>query len=150
MIFAAEMYRAHQDHGRRGPTFLGLRRTSEVGRAVGAVAAAMAELGYAEREICGMRVALEEALINAVKHGHGGDPAKEVRVRYAVSPDEALVAVEDQGPGFDPGRVPDPLAPENLEKPSGRGLLLMRHYLTEVRFNGRGNAVTLRQVRSVP
>jgi serine/threonine-protein kinase RsbW len=129
---------------------LGIRRTSEVGRPIGAVVAAMAEHGYAERDICGMRVALEEALINAVKHGHGGDPAKEVRVQYAVSPQEVLVAVEDQGPGFDPGQVPDPLAPENLEKPSGRGLLLMRHYLTEVRFNGRGNTVTLRQRRSAP
>jgi serine/threonine-protein kinase RsbW len=60
---------------------------------------------------------------------------------------EAVVAAM-QGDGFDPDAVPDPLAPENLEKPSGRGLLLMRHYLTSVDFNEKGNHVTLCRCRS--
>jgi serine/threonine-protein kinase RsbW len=54
-----------------------------------------------------------------------------------------LVEVEDEGPGFDPGQVPDPTAPENWDKPSGRGLLLMRHFTTWMRYHGRGNRVTL-------
>jgi serine/threonine-protein kinase RsbW len=113
-----------------------------------AVAAAMADEGYTERDIFGMRLALEEALVNAIKHGHRGDQTRRVRVRYHVSGAEALVHVEDEGPGFDPDRVPDPLAPENLERAGGRGLLLMRAYLTSVRYNDPGNAVTLCQLRS--
>ena len=61
---------------------------------------------------------------------------------------DILVKVEDQGPGFDPGQVADPLAPENLGRESGRGLLLMRSFLTCVRHNERGNRVTLCQRRS--
>jgi serine/threonine-protein kinase RsbW len=64
-------------------------------------------------------------------------------VRYAVGPEEVLGEVEDEGPGFDPERVPDATAPENLEKSSGRGLLLMRRFTTWLRYHGRGNRVTL-------
>ena len=120
----------------------------EVAAALDAVVAAMADEGHAERDIFCVRLALEEALVNALKHGHGYDPAKEVRVRFRVTADEAVVEVEDQGEGFDPAAVPDPLAEENIEKSSGRGLFLMRHYLDEVRHNERGNAVTLRKRRS--
>jgi serine/threonine-protein kinase RsbW len=58
------------------------------------------------------------------------------------------VVVADQGPGFDPCQVPDARADENLERPCGRGLLLMRSYMTRVRFNGRGNVVALFKERS--
>jgi CheY-like chemotaxis protein/anti-sigma regulatory factor (Ser/Thr protein kinase) len=129
---------------------LGIRTPAEAESAVGAVAAAMTKEGYPARDVFAVRLALDEALVNALKHGHGYDPAKEARVRFAVTADEAAVQVEDQGPGFDPSLVPDPLAEGNLEKGSGRGLLLMRHYLDEVRYNGRGNAVTLRKRRSGP
>jgi serine/threonine-protein kinase RsbW len=113
-----------------------------------AVVSAMAAAGYPERDVFCMRLGLEEALANALKHGHGGEPGKRVRVRYRVGPGRTLARVQDQGPGFDPGAVPDPLAPENLEKPCGRGLLLMRSYLTWCRFNPKGNRVTLCQSRS--
>jgi serine/threonine-protein kinase RsbW len=112
------------------------------------VIAAMAREGYAEADLYGMRLALTEALANAVKHGHRGDPAKLVRVRYQVTATQALVEVEDEGPGFNPGRVPDPLEPENQLHLGGRGLLLMRHYLTWVRHNERGNGVALCRRRS--
>jgi serine/threonine-protein kinase RsbW len=108
-----------------------------------AVAAALAREGYAERDVFGMRLALDEALANAVRHGHRGDPTKRVEVRYRVTAAEALAEVEDQGEGFDPGQVPDPRAPENLERLGGRGLLLMRASLSWVRYNARGNVVTL-------
>ena len=123
-------------------------RAAEIGRVADAVVAAMAAAGYPDRDRFAVRLALEEAVANAVKHGHQGDPAKRVRVGYRVRADRVLVAVEDQGAGFDPRRVPDPRDPENLDKPSGRGLLLMRSYTTWLRFNERGNRVTLCRARS--
>ena len=125
-----------------------VRTTSEMPPVLEAVVAAMRAEGYGGRDCFGMRLALEEALVNALAHGHGGDPSRQARVRYRVSADEAVAEVEDEGPGFDPQAVADPLAPENLERPSGRGLLLMRHYLTSVTFNERGNCVTLCRRRS--
>jgi serine/threonine-protein kinase RsbW len=115
---------------------------------VAAVTAAMPAWGYSERDVFAVRLALEEAVVNGLKHGNAGDPAKEVRVRYRVTAEEVVAEVVDEGPGFDPDQVPDPRALENLERPGGRGLLLMRHYVTEVRYNDRGNAVTLRHRRS--
>jgi serine/threonine-protein kinase RsbW len=103
----------------------------------------MEATGYPPSDCAGMRLALEEAVVNALRHGHRFDPAKQVRVRFRVDAYEALAEVEDEGPGFDPDSVPDPTAAENLDKPSGRGLLLMRHFTSWVRFHGRGNFVTL-------
>ena len=125
-----------------------VRAAAEIGRVADAVVAAMDAAGYPDRDRFAVRLALEEAVANAVKHGHQGDPAKRVRVCYQVRPDRVLVEVEDQGAGFDPRRVPDPRDPENLDKPSGRGLLLMRSYTTWLRFNARGNRVTLCRARS--
>ncbi|HEY7310201.1 MAG TPA: ATP-binding protein [Gemmataceae bacterium] len=123
--------------------------TTELPRIIEPVVAAMTEYGFSDKNLFGMRLALEEALVNAIKHGHRGDTRLVVRVHYQVTPKQALVTVEDQGPGFDPGSVADPLAAENLERPCGRGLLLMRHYLSWLRYNERGNAVTLCCRRSV-
>ena len=120
----------------------------EVAPTVEAVITAMAAAGYAEKDLFAMRLALGEAVVNGLQHGNQGDRARRVSVRYRVGPEQALVEVEDQGPGFNPDDVPDPLAPENLERPCGRGLLLMRAYLTWVRYNDRGNAVTLCKDRS--
>jgi len=111
--------------------------------AVEKVAALMDAAGYANRDIFAVRLALEEAVVNAIKHGHQGDTSRPVRVRYLVDADEVLLAVEDQGPGFHPDDVPDPLDPENLERACGRGVFLMRHYMTWVKYNERGNCVTL-------
>jgi serine/threonine-protein kinase RsbW len=107
------------------------------------VVAAMAELGYPSKDIFGARLALEEAICNGIKHGHQHDRSKVVEVRYCSRADHLLLEVEDQGPGFDPSQIPDATAPENLERPSGRGLLLMRHYAAWVRYNRKGNCVTL-------
>jgi serine/threonine-protein kinase RsbW len=133
-----------------GPTLLALRSPPELVPVLHVVVAAMAAQGYPARDIFGMRLALEEALANALKHGHGYDPARVVRVRCRVTAEQALAEVEDEGPGFDPGLVPDPLADANLGLPSGRGLLLMRHYLSWVQFSQRGNRVTLCRRRSGP
>ena len=112
------------------------------------VVAAMVEHDYSERACFEVRLALEETLVNGLRHGNGGDPSKRVLLRYRVCAEEVLVEVEDEGPGFDPSAVPDPTAVENLLKPSGRGLLLMRHCMTWVRYHGRGNRVTMCKRRS--
>jgi serine/threonine-protein kinase RsbW len=125
-----------------------VRAAAEIGRVADTVVARMAAAGYPDKDRFAVRLALEEAVANAVKHGHRGDPTKRVRVRYQVRGDRVLLEVEDQGAGFDPRRVPDPLDPENLDKPSGRGLLLMRSYATWLHFNERGNRVTLCRARS--
>ncbi len=95
-----------------------------------------------------VRLALEEALINAVKHGNQLDPNKKVRVVYRVVRERFDIIITDEGPGFDPQDVPDPTALENLERPCGRGLLLMRHYMSEVVYNSRGNSVRMSKVFS--
>jgi serine/threonine-protein kinase RsbW len=112
------------------------------------VVTGLTELGFSDKDRFSVRLALEEAIANALKHGNGGDPARGVHVRYRADRREFLVEVEDEGTGFDPAAVPDPRAPENLERPGGRGVFLMRHYMTWVRYNARGNTVTLCKHRS--
>jgi serine/threonine-protein kinase RsbW len=97
-------------------------------------------------EVFSIKLALEEALINAIKHGNQMDRAKKVRVLYRVSPYHFEVEVKDEGSGFDPSDVPDPTAVENLERPCGRGLMLMRHYMTEVAYTSTGNCVVMSKV----
>jgi len=97
-------------------------------------------------EVFSIKLALEEALINAIKHGNQMDRAKKVRVLYRVMSYRFEVEVVDEGPGFDPSDVPDPTAVENLERPCGRGLMLMRHYMTEVVYKGGGNSVAMSKV----
>jgi serine/threonine-protein kinase RsbW len=102
---------------------------------------------YAEPEIFGIRLAVEEALVNAIKHGNALNPSKKVRIAYHVRAEHFEIVVADEGPGFDPEEVPDPTAPENLERCCGRGLMLMRHYMSEVAYNRRGNSVRMRKLR---
>jgi serine/threonine-protein kinase RsbW len=99
--------------------------------------------GYSRKETFGVRLALEEAMANAIKHGNRGDPSKEALLRWRVTAACVQAEVQDQGAGFDPEAVPDPLAPENLERPGGRGILLMRAYMNSVRWSARGTCVTL-------
>jgi serine/threonine-protein kinase RsbW len=98
---------------------------------------------YGEADIFAIKLALEEALVNAVKHGNKLDPAKVVKVQYHVTEQRADITIEDQGPGFNPAGLPNPTDDENLEKCSGRGILLMRAYMSSVVFNPSGNKVTL-------
>ncbi len=103
---------------------------------------------FTEKEIFGIRLALEEALTNAMKHGNNLDKSKKVHVAYGVGPERFDIRIMDEGPGFDPQEVPDPTAFENLERPCGRGLMLMRHYMNEVSFGPRGNAVLMSKLRN--
>lgn len=90
-----------------------------------------------------LRVALAEALANAIIYGNRLDPGKTVDVRVVVTPSLLTVHVADQGDGFDPALVPDPTIPERLEEEDGRGLFLIRQLVDEVRFNDRGNAICM-------
>ena len=89
------------------------------------------------------RVGLTEAIANGVLYGNGQDPAKKVRVELHFEDLGIRVRVTDEGRGFDPATVPDPTLPENISKPTGRGIFLMRALMDEVRFNSSGNSVTL-------
>jgi serine/threonine-protein kinase RsbW len=105
------------------------------------------ELDFPPRDVFGMRLALEEALVNAIKHGNGMDPAKSVRVSCLINDGMVHVEIEDEGPGFDVSDVPDPTAEENLERPCGRGIMLMRAFMSKVEYNSKGNRLTLEKVR---
>jgi serine/threonine-protein kinase RsbW len=98
---------------------------------------------FSEMDIFSIKLALEEAIVNAIKHGNQMDRNKCVRVAYRVELHRFDVMIVDEGPGFDPEDVPDPTAPENLERPCGRGLLLMRHYMSDIRYVGTGNTVVM-------
>ena len=127
-----------------------LSRSEEVIPLMEAVVRQMDEHGYNPRDRHHLRLGLEEAVVNALRHGNGGDPRKRVVVSYYVCSAAVLAEVKDAGPGFDPGAVPDPTADANLDKPGGRGLLLMRRLLSRVCFRGRGNRVLLCKYPSAP
>ena len=108
---------------------------------------ALQATAYTETDIFAIRLALEEALVNAIKHGNQMDPGKRVFVAFRVTPEKFHVQITDEGPGFNPEDVPDPTAPENLERPCGRGLLLIRGFMTSVEYHGKGNVVIMSKVR---
>lgn len=105
------------------------------------IMAALERCGYDADTIFAIKLAFEEAVTNAVKHGNHFDPAKRVFLRWYVDPDRVVLMVRDQGCGFCPAAVPDPTADENLERPSGRGIMLMHSYMTRVLYNPAGNEV---------
>jgi serine/threonine-protein kinase RsbW len=105
------------------------------------------DLEYPARDVFGVRLSLEEALVNAIKHGNRMDPAKVVRIDCRIESDIVRVVIEDQGPGFRPDAVPDPTAEENLERPCGRGIMLMRAFMSLIEYNATGNRVTLEKRR---
>jgi len=104
---------------------------------------------FGERDIFSIKLALEEALVNAIKHGNQYDRNKKVEIAYQVTAERFIIRITDEGDGFDPADVPDPTAVENLERPCGRGLMLMRHYMTEVDYNKSGNSVQMSKIFKV-
>jgi serine/threonine-protein kinase RsbW len=108
-----------------------------------AVLKEVSRLGYGESLLFAIKLSLEEGLNNAIRHGNGLDPRKKVRLDYEVDSDRVVIEIADEGPGFDPQNVPDPTADENLEKPSGRGIMLMRNYMDEVRFSMDGRQLRM-------
>lgn len=115
----------------------------EIRRAEDAVLGAAAACGYGEHDRFAIQLALEEAISNAIRHGNCCDPCKRVIVEYLVDPDAIRISIEDEGGGFRPDTVPDPTRDENLDKPYGRGVMLMRVYMSEIHYNPSGNRVTM-------
>ncbi len=112
------------------------------------VLAAVDRFAYPEASRFAVRLSLEEALVNAFQHGHRGLPAETaLEVTYAVGPERVDISIKDQGPGFVPVAVPDPTAEENLDLPSGRGLMLMRAFMSSVDFAEGGTRVNMTYTR---
>ncbi len=101
------------------------------------------KLGLVDCNRSNLFVALDEAFVNAVKHGNQYDASKLIRVAAYVDKNEARFTIEDEGPGFDVNSIPDPLDPENLFKPSGRGVMFIYNIMDEVIYNERGNRLTM-------
>jgi serine/threonine-protein kinase RsbW len=125
-----------------------LRQRAEIPELLDTVITALLVEGVSRKDVFDWRLALEEALCNAIEHGNNGDPSKRVWLRYRTRGEWLLAEVEDEGVGFDPAGVSNPLLPENLKRPCGRGVLLMRHSTTWLRFNDRGNCVSMGKRRS--
>jgi len=108
-----------------------------------AILPVLENLGYGERIIFAVKLALEEAVINAIKHGNELDDTKRVTVSFSVDENRAVISVADEGEGFDPNALPDPTAEDYLMATSGRGVALIRAYMDEVRFNDKGTEITM-------
>ena len=93
------------------------------------------EAGFDEDTSSQIAMVAREAVINAILHGNKKDPAKQVQVDYELSDEALKIKIADEGPGLDPDSVPDPLAPENILRSSGRGIFLMRAIMDEVHFH---------------
>lgn len=112
------------------------------------IIALMEQHDYSMRDIFAMRLSLEEAITNAIRHGNAGDPKKVVTVVADVTDEKLRVVVQDEGEGFEPEDVPDPTSLEFIERPSGRGLMLMRAYLNFVEYSEGGTKITMERNRN--
>jgi serine/threonine-protein kinase RsbW len=99
--------------------------------------------GFTGGEFFAIKLALEEALVNALRHGNRLDPAKHVHIEARISAKKVEFLIEDEGPGFDRKGVPDPTAEENLEKCSGRGILLIESYMSRVWWDRGGRRLRM-------
>lgn len=90
-----------------------------------------------------IRLSLEEALINAIKHGNKFDPKKTVRIEASITPKATEIVIEDQGAGFQRACVPDPTSDENIERLHGRGVMLIESYMDEVHWECGGRRVRM-------
>lgn len=99
--------------------------------------------GFSPRDVFGVRLALEEAIVNAIKHGNQMDPEKTVQIQWEVNSTFVRVTIKDEGSGFTPEDVPDPTDEENLDKPGGRGIMLMRSFMTNISYNEHGNILIM-------
>ena len=114
------------------------------------IQAKLIDHNFGKDDIFAVHLTLEEAFLNAVKHGNKMDPSKKVKVEYSIDADKIEISITDQGSGFRPDAVDDPRFGENLFKPGGRGLLLMNSYMDMVKFNREGNSVYMVRYKEKP
>ncbi len=110
----------------------------------------MKQLGWGDRALFGVHMALEETISNAVRHGNKEDLSKQVHVECRLTPDRFWAKVCDEGEGYEPESVPDCRCDENLELPGGRGLALIRAYMTSVVHSECGRCVEIEKLNSDP
>ncbi|MGA2585135.1 MAG: ATP-binding protein [Tepidisphaeraceae bacterium] len=99
--------------------------------------------GYNNQCLFAIKLALDEALRNAIKHGNQHDPSKKIRIEATISRETTVIVIEDEGSGFARALVPDPTLEENLEKSSGRGIHLIEAYMNEVRWSRGGRRLRM-------
>jgi len=107
------------------------------------------EAGFDDEEIMKISMAVREAAVNAVLHGNAYDPSKKVTLAFERTPDDLVIVIRDQGKGLDVSRIPDPLAPDNLMKTSGRGIFLIRSFMDEVEILPSQSGTELRMIKHV-
>ena len=140
-----------RDSVRLGVTARIAARFEEIDLVDRLAAAWLRHAGLRDAELDHLVLGVREAVANAVRHGSGADPGKTVEIVFEQRNNVAHIRVEDDGEGFDLEALPDPLAPENLLRPSGRGILLMRAYADDVDFSfSRGTRVELSKVLPSP
>ena len=110
--------------------------------------------GLDDDQLHWVSVAVRESVVNAIKHGNRGDESKRVIVEFTpippYDPEQLVIRVEDEGEGFDPTDLADPLAPENILKSSGRGIFLIRSFMDEVELQrGPKRGMQIRMVKKV-
>jgi len=103
------------------------------------------DLGFSEDEKDGLAIAITEVTANAIYHGNKSDRRKKVFVQFTTHDDYMKIVIRDQGQGFDPQKIADPVKPENILKDSGRGIYIIRALMDDVsfKFSKKGTAVTL-------
>jgi serine/threonine-protein kinase RsbW len=109
-----------------------------------------AQTGFDEDALDGISMAVREAMINAVLHGNAYDAAKRVNLSLEQNGRELIITIGDEGKGLEPEDVPDPLAPENLMKQSGRGIFLIRAFMDEVRFRNLEPGTEITLIKRIP
>ena len=114
------------------------------------VVEAMERFCYSSRDILAMCLSLEEAMTNAIRHSNKLNELKRVHVACRVDDDRLRVRIQDEGAGFEPDAVPDPTLDEFIERPNGRGLLLMRTYLSLCEYSDGGRCLTMERERNSP
>ena len=110
---------------------------------------ALGAAGWEGMDLFRIQMAIEEAVVNAIEHGNKRQIDKKVRLVFHVTFEKATLEITDEGAGFDHRNVADPTAEELLDKPRGRGVMLMRELMNDAFYNERGNQVTMIKLRSV-
>jgi len=107
------------------------------------------ETGFDEDEVMQIAMAVREAAVNAVLHGNAYDPEKKVALEFERTTSDLVITIRDQGKGMDMARIPDPLAPENLLKTSGRGIFLIRSFMDDVQIHPSSTGTEIKLVKHV-
>lgn len=115
----------------------------DIDRVCSVILRSMDNNGFPDEDIKKTKICIFEVLMNAIEHGNREDIKKRAVVLFRITPEEAIISVIDEGKGYEYGRLPDPLSPENIFKEHGRGVFIIKQYMDEVRFNRKGNRILL-------